>query len=351
MKKIVIATLLLAFTQNVKSQDVKLKLNLESAIEVLSFLDMPSKRSPEYLLNFEGIKNQINHDGNFDKLITEENFLSEIKSDNSTTDAFGFKQIRKEKETIKNTLVDFKKNELKYSKLIEDKIKSYCLNIVDSKPFEIIVVIGGNSDGFAVDENTFCVELQFYGDDIEGLINLISHEVYHLIQKRTFNENAVIEKMSQKDMFSYMMLHQVYKEGSATLVGSPLAIKNPKKFSSDYIAKFERNFKRKVQNFQLFKTLLTTINTQEKFDPQALYLKGFSGENDSPMYFVGFEICQELEKKYGKYYIKKYLEMSPTFFFLDYINLYKLDKNIKCVFSPEIEEYIKQLHTKYLAIH
>jgi len=55
-------------------------------------------------------------------------------------------------------------------------------------------------------------------------------------------------------------------------------------------------------------------------------------------------ICKTIEDKYGKYYIKKYLTESPIQLLLDYISLYKMNAEIKLIFSPETEIIISNLH-------
>jgi hypothetical protein len=172
---------------------------------------------------------------------------------------------------------------------------------------------------------------------MEGIINIVTHEIYHIIQERNFPQiNKISSMLSAADKVIFLIARNVYLEGSATYVANPLTIPNPKKYALFQQEKLERNLDKIKESFYLFDALLMKAGAKN-VDEDLLYNIGYGGEWDSPLYFVGFVICRTLENKYGKYYIKKYLTESPINLLLDYISLYEKNSDIKYRFSTETE--------------
>jgi hypothetical protein len=185
--------------------------------------------------------------------------------------------------------------------------------------------------------------LQFFGDDIEGIINIVTHEIYHLVQQRNYKHiDEISSRLPEAAKTTFLIAANLYLEGSATYVSNPLPILNPKKYALFQQEKFLRNFDKITESFYLFDALLMKASSKSA-DADLLYNIGFGGKWDSPLYFVGFEICSAMEKRYGKYYIKKYLAESPITFLVDYILLYKKSPDIKHKFSTETEVIISNL--------
>ena len=296
----------------------------------------------QYILNLSGTTGMLNHDGQFDKQLNRENFINEITDTIAQTNAFRFKQIRKDLTSIQATISLITDSIARITNRIEANLIPFS-NQLHSKSINVYFVLGGNSDGYATNDSTFFLELQFFGDDIEGIINIVTHEIYHIIQQRNFEHiNKISSRLSTADKATFLIAQNIYVEGSATYVANPLAIHNPKKYTLFQQEKFERNLSKIKESFYLFDALLTKAASKNA-DGDLLYNIGYGGEWDSPLYFVGFVICSAIENKYGKYYIKKYLTESPIRLLLDYISLYKKNSDIEYRFSTETEKIIFNL--------
>ena len=334
----------LGLSKSIFSQKLNLKIDGSNAIQSFHYLSSEKKSDAEvgYILNLPGTTGMLNHDGQFDEQITRENFIKEITDTIALTNAFRFKQIRKDLTSIQATISLMTDSIARITSRIESNLIPFS-NQLQTKPINVYFVLGGNSDGYATDDSTFYLELQFFGDDIEGIINIVTHEIYHIIQQRNFEQiNKISSRLSATDKATFLIAENIYLEGSATYVANPLTIPNPKKYALFQQEKLERNLDKIKESFYLFDALLTKASTKNA-DGGLLYNIGYGGEWDSPLYFVGFEICSTIENKYGKYYIKKYLTESPIRLLLDYISLYKKNAEIKYRFSTETEIIIFNL--------
>jgi hypothetical protein len=328
----------LALSSSILAQKLNLKIDGSNAIKSFQYLSSEKKSDVEveYILNLPATIGMLSHDGQFDNRLNRENFISEITDTIAVTNAFGFKQIRKDLADIQATISLITDSIEIITNRIESNLTPYS-NELKTKTINVYFILGGNSDGYTTDDSTFFLELQFFGDDIEGIINIITHEIYHIIQQRNFGKiNEISSRLSAPDKATFLIALNIYGEGSATYVSNPLAIRNPKKYGLFQREKFERNLDKIKESFYLFDALLMKAGSKNA-DADLLYNIGYGGEWDSPLYFVGFVICRTLENEYGKYYIKKYLTGSPIRLLLDYISLYKKNADIKYRFSTETE--------------
>jgi hypothetical protein len=334
----------LALSGPITSQRLNLKIDGSNATKTFQYLSSGKKSGVEVanILNLPGTIGMLNHDGQFDKQINKESFLREITDTTASTNAFRFRQIRQDLPGIQATISLMTDS----IAMITDRIVANLIpfsNLSKVKSINVYFVLGGNSDGYATDDSTFFLELQFFGDDIEGIINIVTHEVYHIIQQRNFGQiNDISLRLSATDKATFLIAQNIYLEGSATYVANPLMIPNPKKYGLFQQEKFERNLDKIKESFYLFDALLMKAGAKDA-DEELLYNIGYGGKWDSPLYFVGFVICRTIEKVYGPHYIKKYLAQSPLRLLLDYISLYKKDSDIKYRFSLETETIIFNL--------
>jgi hypothetical protein len=334
----------LALSSSIFSQQLNLKIDGGNAIKVFQYLSSEKKSvgEVEQILNLPATVGMLHHDGQFDKQVNRENFIREITDTKALTNAFQFKQIRKDLNGIQATISLMTDS----IAIITDRIESNLIpfsNPLETKLITVYFVLGGNSDGYTNDDSTFFLELQFFGDDIEGIINIVTHEIYHIIQQRNSEQvNKISSRLPAADKATFLIAKNIYVEGSATYVANPLTIPNPKKYALFQREKFERNLKKLKESFYLFDALLMKAGSKNA-DEELLYNIAYGGEWDSPLYFVGFMICRTIENKYGKYYIKRYLTDSPIKLLLDYISLCKKNPDIKYRFSTETEIIIINL--------
>ncbi len=341
--------ILILFTFSMHSQDLNLEINVENSLKTIQYLSSNSTDLSEAqdILELESTIGMISHDGQFDKLLTKSNFLAEISNPSSKTDAFRFKKIRRELKEVISTM-EMLNDSLEYlEKSIHNNLISFLKN-GDNKKITINLVVGGNSDGYTIDDNTFNIELQYFSNDIEGAILLITHEVYHILQQRNeYNKTEFASILNTEKNQLYKILENLYMEGTASYIANPLLLKSSHKYSKFLQQKYNRNLNKLNESFYLFESMLSMIE-QKNANYELLYNLGYGGQWDSPMYFVGFEICRQLERVYGKYYIKKFIDMPSTFFIIEYIELYKKQNSVTYKFSTQTENWIYELHEKVM---
>ncbi len=329
-------------------QSIELIVNAENATQTLKFLNLRSSDTTEArkILSLEGTEGMLQHDSQFNKEMTSESFIKELTDTNSVSNVFGFKEIRNNLTTIRATIQLLEDSLNVINKRVEERLRKYCPE--KSETINVYFVLGGNSDGFTDDNNSFYLEIQYYLDleDIDGIISMVAHEVYHIIQERNFAHE--IEKLKLRDTLQsvYMLIRNVYQEGSASLVGDPSSIKHPKGHSLFLQKKYKRNLLKLEESFYLFESLL--LQSIENPNEDLLYGIAFGAQWDSPLYFVGYEICTQLERKKGEDAMIEYLSKSPTYFFMDYIHLYQSDSQVKYKFSTATEKALENIHDQMI---
>lgn len=208
---------------------------------------------------------------------------------------------------------------------------------------------GGGSLGFTIgDDPAFNVALQKIGDDLKGLQYLVAHELYHTIQevgqrKREHERNEKGFTYSEKA--SYLLLYNLWAEGTANLVGDMAKIKDPGAFAKEQQQQYRKNRERRYQNFQLFEAMLFRQYYDSTADYQSTYDIGYSTAFDETSYFVGYEMGKKLVAHRGTEAIAQLLTRDPLRFMVEYIELYKKLPDDKSFvrFSPSIEEIVQKL--------
>lgn len=345
MNRVIILAVFLLSTVNLSAQNIELIVNAESANQTFQFLKLKKNDTAgaRKILSLKGTQGMIQHDSQFNEEMTSENFIKEITDPNAESDEFGFINIRRNLTSIQAAIQLFEDSLNVITRRVEEKLKLYS-SPTNNEAIEVYFVLGGNSDGYTNDENAFFIEIQYYLDDVEGIISTVTHELYHIIQQRSFDSKT--EKLKLQAIFypAFMLIENLYQEGSASYVGDPLSIDQPKEYSIFIQKKYKRNILKLKESFYLFESLLL----QSIADPNEdlLYNIGFGGQWDSPLYFVGYEMCLQLEQKNEEGTIKEYLSKSPTYFFMDYIDLYKSDPQIRYHFTAATEKTIEKVHAQ-----
>jgi Putative zinc dependent peptidase (DUF5700) len=102
------------------------------------------------------------------------------------------------------------------------------------------MILGGTSDGWTTNEggkNQFYINLDFFGEDIEGVKALMSHELFHLVQRKEqkYDFDRQSGYLKPEEQLAFSILRALVNEGSANLVGDLLRWKNPR---GEYITRF-----------------------------------------------------------------------------------------------------------------
>lgn len=184
-------------------------------------------------------------------------------------------------------------------------------------------LVGGGALGFVLgDPNTFNVALQKIGDDYEGLVYLVAHELYHSVQgigdkKRVKQKPA--STLPKPIVNAYVMLENLWGEGSANLVADFTKIKAPKSFAKMQQEGYQLNGRRARQNFALFESLLFSAYHDSTANLNELYNIGFTLAFEETAYDTGYRMAKVIEKYKGQEALARCISEGPIPFCEVYI--------------------------------
>ncbi|MBC8151861.1 MAG: hypothetical protein H7Z72_03020 [Bacteroidetes bacterium] len=218
-------------------------------------------------------------------------------------DLYDWKTVKANRAAIQRMLAQLARQKQSFSNEVVGLISAYSPADMHAT-IRACVLVGGGSLGFTFDnDNTFYVALQKVGDDYEGLKYLVVHELYHSIQtvgetKRRANLTAV--KPPDNIGRAYVLLDNLWLEGSATLVGDPSDVPHPKPFLKEQQDEYVKNRNRRSGNAALFESLLFQAYADSAADVNRLYGIAFSTDFDETSYYVGYEMAKAIEQYEGK---------------------------------------------------
>lgn len=343
--KSILICVLFAFSYAANAEstsNINFSINFKAAEGILDAMENGiSDENLETLVQLEPVLGLIRQTRRFDENATEENFKLTLRQiangDDLSLDPFRFMRVKNNIEDIKVNMALIEANPDMFSEALEQAIAPYT-STEDQFDVTIFMVVGGTSDGWAPSRN-FYIALHYFGDDIEGLKLMMSHELYHGVQNRFFG-SPDIEGFAQ----SQNLLSMTKKEGVASMIGDPLRLENGKTYTDTFKEKFENNLNQIKQNFALFEVMLFRLYGEPDYRFENIYSLGFSGNWGSPLYFVGYYMGRALEEKHGQKGFLAILKESPAGFFRAYMELYKSDDTLELVhFSEEIEAILSAL--------
>jgi hypothetical protein len=337
----------------VSNSGIEISFDYESARAVLDLFDAERVTDEDlsHAAELPGNLGLIRQAARFSPKATKDKFresLREILETGSIEDdVFRFVTVRQRLEKTRKLLEGIERDPVGLKTEIAERIEAY-LPAGLSVSANVHFLLGGTSDGFAPSADTFYVALHYFEDDIEGLKVLMAHELYHIAQSvaRTApGRDAAPDKDVEPVMIrSLGLLRNTMNEGTASLVGDPLIVKDGGKYTLWFQTKYRRNLQRIKTNFALFDALLFRLFQDPDADPNELYMIGFSGMWDSPLYFVGYHMAKAIEKHDGREAVAAAMEESPIRFFGRYIEICRtLDDPEMVRFSRSTEDIMSAL--------
>jgi hypothetical protein len=211
-----------------------------------------------------------------------------------------------------------------------------------SEPLEatFFLVAGGNSDGWASD-GVFHAALQYFGDDVEGMLILLSHELYHIVQEQFMG--PLVRKDDTQQSRVEQLLRKAIWEGTASYVCNPLNITDGGAYTEWYSKKYRRNLNNLKLRFDLFETLIFRAYHDLEVPLKNLYNIGFSGALESPAYFVGFAMAREIESTSGRETLLDLMQKPSAEFFAHYAAIAGREEGEAIRFSPGFQDILNAL--------
>ncbi|GAB3905112.1 hypothetical protein GCM10028803_35510 [Larkinella knui] len=347
MKSTVVVLLLLgslkSFSQEIKNPspkpDSSIQLDFESAKAITNLFTRTktSDAELEQIANLYGSQQLIKKVSSYDKTGTETVFKQTLRDmvESKTVkgnDPFDWKAVKTKLPEIRQLI-----RQLETKPSLVSDVKAL---IAPYSPADLKVtaracfLVGGGSLGFTIGgDDTFNVALQKIGNDYDGLIYLVAHELYHTIQQvgeRNRTKQKTATAPPKPIINTYILLANLWAEGSANRVGDFTKIRNPGKFSESQQKDYARNGARARQNFALFESLLFSAFHDSTANISELYNIGFTVAFDETCYFTGYRMATVIEEYRGKEVLAGLINKDPIEFCQLYIAIYKQfpDKNI-----------------------
>jgi hypothetical protein len=179
-------------------------------------------------------------------------------------------------------------------------------------------VVGGTSDGWAQPANQLYLALQSFEGDYDGLVTLMAHEVYHVVQYSVMPATGSAAADSRQRNAENLMIATLM-EGTASFVGDPTQAAGGGTYLEWYRGRYRTNLGRIQDDFALFDALLFRAAHDGEVDYRELYSLGFSGAWGSPLDFVGYRMAQVIARYGGRSKVAAYLNQPAGSFFADYI--------------------------------
>ncbi len=204
-------------------------------------------------------------------------------------------------------------------------------------------IVGGTSDGFAPGGDDFYIALHYLRGDVEGLRILMSHELFHILRRALQPAERDVAAAPPRVRAARRLLDQTMNEGVASWIGDPTRATGGGPYVEWFAQKFKRNLDRLDQNVTLFDTLLFRSWNDAGADPDKLYMLGFSGQWDSPLYFVGYAMARTLAEKEGPSAVPAAVRAGPEAFFARYRTAAKKGEDAPVRFAGSTEEILTAL--------
>jgi len=181
-----------------------------------------------------------------------------------------------------------------------------------------VFVLGGTSDGWAQPGRELYLALQSFDGDYDGLVTLMAHEVYHVVQYSVMPMTGSAATDARQRNAENLMIATLM-EGTASFVGDPTRADGGGSYLEWYRGRYRRNLERIQDDFALFDALMFRAAHDGEADYKELYSLGFSGSWGSPLYFVGYRMSQVIARYGGRAKLATYLGQPAGSFFADYV--------------------------------
>ena len=197
-----------------------MRINIDTLVYAVDFFkeDYFNESKFKKLVKTKGIKVFLEHERTRGRDINIREELEKLISNSNYRDSYGLYKI---KENIKSLEKDIKNIKLQEKYIIEksmEKVYKIIPKYIKVR-CKIYLFLGGEDGGFTVSRNRIYINYIYYIDNMEELIKIMSHELYH--SRNISYKNRIY--FSIKTAFSeynkiYEIIGKIIEEGIASLV-------------------------------------------------------------------------------------------------------------------------------------
>lgn len=270
----------------------------------------------------------------YDHKVTPAAFKAAVVSlaNGGSGDPFDLDRLRKDPEPTRRMLNRLATEHDAISRRLADRLQSFTPDGLNVHATLFVLVGAAHQNGWVPDQNRpdFYVDLGFHGEEMESLVNVSAHELFHVIQGMV-QPNVDSAFVDQPDLpvearelhRAHAVLLNLLIEGTADYVGdASLYVATGPHLQRDQ-RELQRELARANEIFGLFDTILF----RARHDPDApiatLLRIGFGGSWDETGYYVGYRMAKTIDRYSGRDRLRTLVSLPPEQFVADYIALAK----------------------------
>lgn len=283
---------------------------------------------------------------------SEQDFIKTLKEMITTgkvngADPYQWEKVKMELPNTKKLIARLKLNKDSLTTEIDDHIGSYTPAELPAQELRACLLLGGTATGFVIgDDGSFCVALQYFGNDFEGLKTIMVHELYHAVQQagQNLRKKHLIDKPSYSTKATYFLIYNLWSEGTAENLGDFSLISNPGTYAKKQLDNQKKNDERLLVNFRMIDMMIYKMYTDTNARYSSVYDIGFSPVYEEAGYSVGAEMARKLEQFLGKEILARMIVQDPLDFITSYIKLYnEHPKQVPYHFDKSTEDIVERL--------
>lgn len=266
----------------------------------------------------------------YDPTVTPERFRAAIISEaaGGSGSPFDLDRLRKDPEPTRRMLDRLDHDNAEIARRMAERLGSFTPDGMTVNA-EMHVLVGASHQNGWVPGVTpnFYVDLGFHGEEVDSLVNVADHELFHVIQGMANGWEALQEDKpdlpvdARERHRARQLLANLVEEGTATYVGDPLLYSN----AGPHLARDQREVTRYLdrapQTFALFETMLY----RARHDPDApiddLDALTCAGSWNQTCYYMGYRMTKAIDRYEGRGRLRELLRKPPEVFVADYIAL------------------------------
>jgi hypothetical protein len=293
--------------------------------------------------------------GRYDSQATAARFRTAVAdlARGGSAEPFDLARLRKDPVPAQRMLARLDADSAAVSDRVADRLAAFAPNGTDVNA-RLFVVVGSTQNGWFPDQtrSDFYVDLGFHGEELDSLINVSAHELFHTVQGRVrpnwdaeFADTPNAPPTARGLHRAHAVLLNLVLEGMATYVGD--ATKYPP--AGPHIIRDQReltrNLARSAETFALVDTVLYRARNDPDAPLPALLDIGFGGAWGQIGYYVGYRMAETIDRYSGRERLRDLVTARPEEFVAEYVRLaHEHASDPKVVpLSPASQDILREL--------
>jgi Putative zinc dependent peptidase (DUF5700) len=268
----------------------------------------------------------------YDHTVTPQAFKAAViaLANGGSGDPFDLARLRTDPSPTRRMLARLANESDIISRRVADRLQSFTPDGLDIHARLFVLVGAAHQNGWAPDETQpdFYIDLGFHGEEVESVINICTHELFHVIQYRvqpdidaTMTDHPELPVETRERHRADAVLMNLLLEGTATYVGDASLYQATGPHLTHDQRELQRELARATEIFGLFDTVLYRASHDPGAPLATLLRIGFGGSWDQTGYYVGYRMAKTIDRYSGRDRLRTLVTLPPAQFVADYIAL------------------------------